>query len=196
MLDERFIFIGLALSIYGAGNYLIDTLKGKTKPNKVTWLLWAIAPLIAFFAELKQGVGLQSLLTFIVGFNPLLIFLASFVNKKSQWEIGKLDIICGVLSVGGLILWQISKVGNVAIFFSIMADGLAGIPTIVKSYKKPETENDKVFLYASINSLITIATIKTWNFAHYAFPIYIFLIASLLFVLIHFKLGRKHFKSI
>ena len=92
MISENFIFIGTILILIGGGSYLIDTLAGKAKPNRVTWLLWALAPLIAFAAEIKQGVGLQSLLTFVVGFNPLLIFLASFVNKKSFWRIKPLDM--------------------------------------------------------------------------------------------------------
>src|SRR5918992_4551489 len=30
----------------GALSYLIDTLKGKVQPNKVSWFVWALAPLI------------------------------------------------------------------------------------------------------------------------------------------------------
>ena len=99
MINENFVFLGLALSILGGLSYLIDTLKGKTKPNRVTWFFWAAAPLIAFVAEIQQGVGIQSLLTFIVGFNPLLIFIASFVNKKAYWELRKVDYFCGLLAV-------------------------------------------------------------------------------------------------
>jgi len=29
-------------------------------------------------------------------------FIASFVNKKAEWKIQKLDIICGILSFMGL----------------------------------------------------------------------------------------------
>jgi len=50
------------------------------------------------------------------------------------------DLICGILSLVGLVLWMITKVGNVAIFFSIVADGLAAVPTLVKAYKYPDTE--------------------------------------------------------
>src|SRR3989344_2108506 len=114
MLDERFIFLGVAINLIGILSYLRSTLRGETKPNKVTWLLWAIAPMIALSAQLKQGVGLVALPTFMAGFNPALIFLASFVNKKAQWKIGKLDIACGILSVIGLILWLTTNTPNLA----------------------------------------------------------------------------------
>jgi hypothetical protein len=147
MIDEKFIFVGVALSFAGGMSYLIDTVKGKARPNRVSWFLWAIAPLIAFFAELNQGVGLQSLLTFIAGFNPLLIFCASFINRKSSWKLTRLDAWCGTLAVLGIICWRITGSSNVAILFSILADGLAGIPTIVKSHRDPGSENYQAFLF-------------------------------------------------
>jgi hypothetical protein len=55
--------------------YLRDTLRGTTKPNRVTWLLWAVAPLLAAAVELSEGVGLRALPTFMVGFMPLLVFV-------------------------------------------------------------------------------------------------------------------------
>ena len=173
MLNEKWVIVGAVIGIIGTISYLKDTLTGKVQPNKVSWFLWAIAPLVAFGAEITQGVGLQSLMTFMVGFGPLLIFIASFINKKSYWKIEKLDLLCGSLSIVGLILWGITKIGNLAILFSVLADGLASVPTVEKSWKAPETESSRVFLYASINAFIVMLTIKNWNFQHYAFPIYI-----------------------
>lgn len=190
MINQNFIFLGVVISLLGCFSYLIDTLRGKTKPNKVTWFLWFLAPSIAFTAKIKEGVGLQSLLTFMVGFNPLLIFIASFVNKKSQWAVSKLDYVCGGMSILGLILWYITKTGNVAIVLSILADGLAAIPTVVKSYHFPETENYKVFLGGAITAAITLLTIKNWVIAEYAFPLYILLINTVLIFLIKFKVGK------
>jgi hypothetical protein len=191
MLNPNFVFLGVTLQFFGGISYLVDTIKGKVQPNKVSWLLWSTAPLIAFYAEVKQGVGLQSLTTFIVGFVPLLIFIASFFNKAAKWKLGKLDVACGTLSVLGLILWLVTNVGNVAILFSILADGLAAIPTIVKSYKEPESENDLVFLFGIINAVIGLLIIKEWNFQHWGFPIYLVFLCTLLTILIRFKLGKK-----
>lgn len=84
MLNENFVILGAVIAAIGSLSYLIDTIKGKAKPNRVTFFLWTLAPMIAFAAEIKQGVGMQSLITFMVGFSPLLIFLASFTNKKEN----------------------------------------------------------------------------------------------------------------
>src|SRR4029079_2044583 len=123
--NENFVYLGSAITFLGGFSYLWDTLRGKVQPNRVSWLLWSLAPLIAFASQIQQHVGIQSLLTFTFGALPALVFIGSFFNKKSFWKIEKLDIICGALSLLGLVLWYITQVGNVAIFFSILADGLA-----------------------------------------------------------------------
>ena len=191
MLNEKFVIVGAILNLIGSLSYLIDTIKGGVKPDRVTWLLWSIIPFIAFTAQINQGVGLQSLMTFMTGFTPLIIFLASFLNKKSYWRLSRLDIICGTLSVIGILLWYITKTGNTAIVFSILADGLAAIPTVVKSYHAPETEDYKVYLLGASSAAITLLTIKTWSFAYFGWPVYILIVTLLLTILIKFKLGKS-----
>ncbi len=191
MIDERFIYLGVAINFFGTLSYLKSTLQGKTKPNKVTWFLWGLAPLVAFAAQLSQGVGLISLMTFMVGFGPVLIFLASFVNKKSEWKITKFDIYCGTLSILGLLLWGITREGNVAIFFAILADGLAAVPTLIKSYHFPETENLDSYLAAGISAFIAFLTIKNWNFENFAFPIWTIFLCSVFVLIIKLKLGKR-----
>jgi len=194
MISTNFIFVGFALSLIGSLSYVKDTLKGKTQPNRVTWFMWALAPLIAFAAQINEGVGIQSLLTFAVGFGPLLILLASFANSRSVWQITHFDVICGVLSLLGLLGWLVTRHGDTAIFFAIMADGLAAVPTLRKSWIQPESESSLVFLFASINATITLLTIQHFTFTNSAFAIYILALCATLFVLIRFKLGPRFSK--
>jgi len=191
MIDQNFVIVGAIIAAVGSLSYLVDTLKGKVKPNRVSFLLWSLAPLIAFFAEIKQGVGIQALMTFVVGFLPLTIFIASFVNKKAEWKLTGFDLMCGALSIIGLVLWFITKSGNIAIIFSILADGLAAMPTIVKSFNYPETESAWPYFASTISAILTLLTVKVWNIANIAFPLYIVLITLVIFSLVHFKLGKQ-----
>ncbi len=194
MINPNFVYLGMALQFLGGVDYLIGTIKGTVKPNRVTWLMWSLAPALAFFAQIQQGVGMEAWSTFIVWFVPLLIFIASFVNKKAHWKIQKLDIICGTLSFIGLILWMTTRVGNIAIMFGIMADILACIPTAVKAWHEPESENDSVFFLGVANSIIALLVITNWNFENYAFITYLLFANLILAVLIRFKLGKCYNK--
>lgn len=191
MINENFVFFGAFLNLIGSVNYVYNTIKGKTKPNRVTWFLWALAPLIAFSAMISEGIGRSAVMTFMVGFGPLMVFIASFVNRKSVWKITKFDFVCGVLSLIGLALWAVTKNAALAILLSIVADGLALLPTLIKAWTNPETESHLVFMNGALSAFITMLTIKTWTFAEGAFPVYIFVVCTLLYVLIRFKLGNR-----
>ncbi len=192
MINQNFVILGAIIAAIGSLSYLIDTVKGRVKPNRVSFLLWSLAPLIAFVAELKQGVGLQALMTFVVGFLPLTIFIASYFNKRAEWKLTRFDLTCGALSLIGLVLWYITKSGNVAIVFSILADGLAALPTVVKSFNFPETESGWPYFTSTISAAITLLTVKVWDLASVGFPFYILIVTLVISVLVQFKLGKVY----
>lgn len=189
MFNENFVFLALIFNILGNFSYLKAVIRGKAKPHKVSWFIWALAPLVAFAAQISEGVGITALMTFAVGFGPLLVFLASFINKKSDWKINNFDYFCLVLSLSAIILWAITKDAMVALVLSIVADAVACIPTLIKSWYFPETEEYKAYLYAGISAFITILTLPQWTFDYYAFPFWILAICAVFVLLIKFKLG-------
>lgn len=186
MLDPRFIILGALLDLIGGAKYALSTLKGETQPNRVSWLMWAAAPLIAFAAEVSQGVGLLALMTFFVGFVPVMVLAASFANRRAYWKLTIFDVACGAFSALALVLWWVTRTANIAIVFSVLADLFASVPTVVKSYRFPKTEHPSAYAVGVAFAGITLLTIKQWNVATAAFPIYIFLINSLLTGLILF----------
>lgn len=104
--------------------------------------------------------------------------------------MGKFDIACGILSLVGLLLWYLTKIGNIATIFSIFSDFMAGVPTLIKAYKYPETENWIEYSSACVSAVITLFTIKIWNFEYFTFPLYIFLFDFTGILFIKFKLKK------
>lgn len=191
MLDVHFVIVGAVIGSAGTAKYLWDTLRGTTQPNRVSWLLWAAAPLLAFAVELHEGIGLQALMTFTVGFGPLVVVVASFWSPKAAWRIGRLDYLCGFLSIAGLALWIVTRHGTIAIVASIAADALAALPTLHKSLWAPHTETAAAYGAAAVNAALTLLTVKHATTAAVAFPLYILLVATLETVLIAGKVGPR-----
>ena len=163
--------------------YIVDTLHWKTKPNRVTWGIWAAAPLIWSVAMYySQWLSWNILPVFIAWFVPLLVFISSFINPKSYWKLSKIDYICLVFSILALVLWWITKNSVFAIVFSILADFFAAIPIIIKTYKFPETETVWTFFALLISSLSSFLVIKTWNFEEYWYPLYLVFISIVLII--------------
>ncbi len=190
MLPPVFVIIGTLISALGTVVYLIATLRGRVRPNRVSFLLWSVVPMIAFAAQLSEGVGLAALMTFSTGFLPLTVFLASFVNKKAEWKLTRFDVLCGILSLAGLSLWMITREGNIAILFSIIADTFAAVPTVVKAWKYPRTELAWTWLATSAGVVLTLLTLVEWTFANSGFILYILGLNLLIWGLVQFRPGE------
>ncbi|HUO55841.1 MAG TPA: hypothetical protein VMU27_00165 [Candidatus Paceibacterota bacterium] len=184
---EYLVLLGAAVQLVGIYSYVKDTLRGETKPNRMSWLMWSIAPLIATAAAMSDGVTWAVVPVFISGFCPLLVLIASFVNKNSYWKLESFDYICGILSLLALVLWGITKIADIAILFSIASDGLAALPTLIKSWKYPETESAAPFTAGIFNSLTSFAAIRMWTFSSYGFPVYLVLINTSIALAIYRK---------
>ena len=167
------VFVGALIQIIALIPYGIEVVRGTTKPNKISWLLWSVAPIIGAIAAFSKGVGWAVLPVFMSGFAPLVIFILSIFNKKAYWELKTFDYYCGGASVVALILWAITKEANLAIIFAIISDGLAAFPTLIKSWSDPESETPITYLLSLLAVITTYTAITTKDFASLAFPIYL-----------------------
>lgn len=191
MISVNWVYVGSAISALGTAAYLRDTLRGTTKPNRVTWLLWAVAPLLAAAVEFDQGVGIRTLPTFMVGFMPLLVFVGSFHNPESVWSIRRIDYACGAMSVVGTVVWLVTRNGVLAISAAIVADFLAGVPTLIKSWTHPETETVYTYVGAVLSMVIVLLTIEHWTFDVAAFPLFIVCAGSVEVLLVGWEPGPR-----
>lgn len=186
MVLEYLVFIAAAASLLATAAYIRSMFRGGAKPNRVSWFMWTIAPLIAAAAAVSNGVGWAALPVFMSGFGPFLIFAASFFTKAT-WKISTFDYVCGVLSGLAIALWIVTSDPNLAIILSIASDGLASVPTLMKSWSHPETESPWPFLVGSFAPMSAFAAAKMWTFSVYAFPAYLVAVNFLTLLLIYNK---------
>jgi hypothetical protein len=191
VISVDFVYVGAALGVGGTSVYLRDTLRGTTQPNRVTWLLWAVAPLLATAVELRAGVGVRALTTFVIGFMPLLVFVASFHNPAAVWKIRRLDYVCGAMSLAGTAAWLVTQNGVVAIVAAMAADFLAGIPTLMKSWTNPASETVTSYAGAVANSGLLLLTVDHWTTDVVAFPLLIVVVGALETILVGLKIGPR-----
>lgn len=174
------VVISALINGMGAYAYIRDTLSGRTQPNRVSWSLWALAPLIGTAAALSAGADIWATVrVFLAGFLPFLVFLSSFVNRRSYWKITVFDMVCGVFSVLALILWLTIDASRLAIVCAVIADGWAGLPTLIKAWKHPETETGATYAASFLSLILVLPAIPEWNIENAAFQLHL-LIASLL----------------
>ncbi len=191
MLPYQFVFIGAVIGMSGTLMYAWNTFKGLTQPNRVSWVLWTIAPMLAVASELRSGADWQWVTTFVIGLGPAVVVLASFANHGAVWRLGPFDLACGAASVGGLVLWILTSNDTLALCAFIAADALAALPTVRKAWRQPGTESAWAFGPSLISCLLTLATVTAWTLANVGFVCWICLLDGLLLVLISGKIGPR-----
>ena len=123
MLDDSLAVIGACLGLSAGITYSFAVWRGSVIPNRVTWSLWTAIPLIIFAASVTKGAGLQALFSLAAGLGPAVVVLVMVLRPiESYWKIGWLDVCCCALSLLALGLWVITRNGNYAIGFSLVAD--------------------------------------------------------------------------
>lgn len=187
MLPENIIYFTILTTAVGYFFYFKDTLYGQTRPNFVSWFLWMLVPFIGVFFQLKAGAGLSALPVFLAGFGPLLVILISLYRRNSIWKITRIDMFCGILAFLALVFYVITRDLGISILFAILSDGLAAIPTIIKSWKFPETETAVVYVPGIINNTLGLLIIKNWTFSIYSFSIYFIVINTIILFCLYRK---------
>jgi hypothetical protein len=182
---------GSAVNFVACLSYVRAILKGEATPNRVTWFLWALVPLIASAAQLRAGVGISTLVVLSVGVGPACVVLASFVRGTGSWSLGPFDYLCGACSLAALALWAVTGEPVTAIVLSILGDFAAALPTLRKAWLEPATENRSTYLISFAGMILGILSIKEATFAAYAFNVYLVVVSGALVLVLYLPRRRS-----
>src|SRR6201996_6190383 len=181
---------GSVVNFIACLSYVRAILKGEASPNRVTWFLWALVPLIAGAAQLRAGVGISTLVVLSVGAGPALVVLASFARGNGSWKLGPFDYVCGACALAALALWALTGDPVIAIVLSIFGDFAAALPTLRKAWLEPATENRSTYLISFAGMILGILSIKEPTFAAYAFNAYLVAASSALVLVLYWPRRR------
>lgn len=151
------VLLSAAISILGSYAYIKDTVRGKTKPNRVSWCMWALAPLVGTGAAISAGAEPWTVVrVFLAGFLPLLVFISSFFNRQSYWKITTFDFFCGCMSFAAFVVWLLMSNPVIAILLAAIADGFASMPTLIKAWRFPETETGSAYIASFVSVVLVL----------------------------------------
>lgn len=149
--------------------YIIDVLKRRTKPHIFSWFLWSIIVFVAFFASISKGAGAGAWILGISGFLCLLIAIISIFYGDKYFKV--LDWICLVISLLGVLGWQLTDNPLVAVVMVVIADILAFIPTVRKGYYKPFEETLITWFLNALKHSIGLLALQAYNLVTCLYPI-------------------------
>lgn len=190
MLNEIFGYLSGLAVLAGFFPYIRDIFLGKTKPERMSWLIWGTLGSIAFFSQFAEG-GTYSLL--FVGAQTLGdLFIFGLALKYGVGGFLKRDLLALIGAGGSLVLWYFTKEAALALFIVIFIDAIGATLTALKSFEQPETETKSSWQLTFLGGLLGCFAVGEMNFVLLAFPFYICLASAS--ILLAMKLGEMNRK--
>jgi hypothetical protein len=166
-----FIAATSILTLAAAVPYLLDTLKGKTKPRIVSWLTWSVLTGIATAAAFSDHQYGSAILTFSAMIETLAIAILGFI-KTGDRSLERLDIYCLIGAGAGLALWWLFNSPAIAVMATVTIDFIGFLPTIKHAWEKPYEETWLTFLLAGGGGAFAALVAQDFTITALAFPLY------------------------
>ena len=162
------------LAIMATIPYILDTLKGKTRPNVVTWFTWSLLSLITAVAAYAGGARHTAILAGAESLCTVGVVIAGLkVGGIKRYT--KFDVICQFLAIIGIILWRITNQPATAILLTIISDCIAILRTYRHSWTAPREETWQAYAIGSLAAVFAISSLAHFGFVNLAYPLYIFI---------------------
>ena len=162
--------------------YIISIFRGKTKPNRATWWIWAFMGLVVGLSYYASGAENTIWVPFVEFIGPLSIALLSIKYGEGGLN-NKTDLICLFGAVFSIILWIVFNNPVIALVSSLAVDSFAIIPTIKKSYLRPEGEDFWAWFGTGLADSLNMFAVEKFTFAIVVYPIYM-LVSDLIIIFI------------
>lgn len=185
-LDLKEIF-GIVAGLIAFGSYIfyiISIIKGRTKPSRVTWWIWAFMGFVLALSYYYSGAKNTLWVPVVEFIGPLLIAILSIWYGEGGLK-EKTDLFCMFGAILSIIIWIIFDNPVLALVTNLFIDTFALIPTIKKSYLRPEGENFWAWFGTGFADSLNFFAVERISFGILVYPIYM-LVSDLIIILILF----------
>jgi uncharacterized protein with PQ loop repeat len=192
MTYETIGIIAGVLALVGYIPYIYSIFKGVTKPNRATWIIWTVVGGLLAFSYLEEGDSNAIWLPLGYFIGPLFVAILSIWYGYSEWN--RLDKICLGIALCSIVPWILSDDATITLLVNVLIDAAGAIPTLVKTYREPETEDLTAWAIFFIANTLQLFAISTLHIS-IVYPIYLFFLAAGMVLLILKDHLKKAFDS-
>jgi hypothetical protein len=145
------------IGVVGYAPYIRDILKGSTRPDRASWLIWTLEYAALFCAQL--GVGAAESL-WLVGLQ--LLGVVTICALSYRYGVGGFDrkntiVLLSVCIV--LVIWYLTRSADLTIILLIAVEAVGVALTMRKVYKQPGSETLVMWALIAVAGVIGIAAV-------------------------------------
>lgn len=188
-MKNVFLVLSIVLPIYSPIPYIRSILAGITKPHRTTRLVYFVIGILTTLALFASGDRIALWISAVSTLQAIVLFYLGIMHGIGGWT--KKDILCLILALSGIVLWQTTNNPIMGLYFGIAADFAGTIPTIIKTYHLPETENWQFYALDTLAGICNMLALSSFTPAAYSYPLYLILVNGLITLLAISKLASQ-----
>ncbi len=157
-----------------------------------SWSLWGLLTILLVALQIKGGAGSSIWVTVSAGLLCGGVVLLSV--KDGKRDITKSDTLVAILSLIAIGFWWFANQPIISMLLVIIADGLAFIPTVRKSWQQPYSETLSLYVTNALRFFLALAAVESYTFLSASWTLFWVLLNalfSLMLVVRRRQLGRE-----
>ena len=149
--------------------YILSILRKETKPNRASWIIWAIVSTIIALSYREAGASYAFLapLGYVVG--STIVFILSIKYGVGGWT--PFDRKCLIGTAISLVVWQIFDSPMSALLINLFINLLGTLPTARKAWYQPETEDKVFWILVLLGTFVNLFAVEKWIFSMAVYPV-------------------------
>ena len=169
--------------------YAYEIVRGRSRPNRATWIIWSIVCGLLFASYNAAAGGASRWVPLSDALGPTLI--AALAIWCGEGALSSLDLWCltvaGVSAVG----WALTGSPMVSLSVNLILDFLGAIPTFRNEVWHPRSEPALVWRTFLLSNVLNVVAIEQWCWRSAAYPVYAVLVSGFVCALIHLPALRR-----
>lgn len=178
------VFIGISslLALISPLVYSRAILKGEAKPHRTTRFVLLLITALTTASLFAQQDTVAIWLAGVSTIQSIIIFVLSIKHGMGGWS--KIDLLCLIIALSGIVLWKTTSSPTLALYFAIAADFTGMIPALIKTYHFPKTEIWTFYALDVAAALFSLFALSSWTLHEFSYPLYIMIINFAMVLLI------------
>lgn len=189
-MKATFGILALAINLIGYIPYVHDILRHKVMPQRVTWGIWSILSTIAFANQVINGGGWSVWFFGSSALMTTMVFVLSI--NRGVGGASRLDKIMLAAAALLLVYWLTLHDTRLSTIFVILIDIVGAIPTVLKAYRRPDTESYPQWVMAAIGGFFSVLAIEKADYILFLYPLYIVAMNT---IIVSAKYYSEHYET-
>jgi len=151
--------------------YIRDIVRGSTRPHRGSWAIWCALSVIVLASQRADG-GRWSLLVVVAQAVGAATILALSVTR-GVGGTSRLDLGLAAIAIAGLVGWYAAGDPTLATLSVVIADGVAVVMMLPKTYIHPYSETLSAFVLSAFSGVFAVAAVGAADFGLVLYPAYV-----------------------